>query len=164
MYPIIKQPVFLLLLMIVLGCSSGQQEASDNFSIDAKPATPIKEKPKASTLVALENKGVGPISSVALSEDIDMVLHGSGKAAFEAKCTACHRLGERFVGPDLSGLLKRRSPEWVMNMMLDPNLMLKEDTLAQALFLEFNGSPMLDQGLTELEAREILEYLRNPDM
>jgi hypothetical protein len=38
--------------------------------------------------------------------------------------------------------------------------MLKEDPLAKALFLEFNGSPMANQHLSEAEARAILEYFR----
>ena len=45
-------------------------------------------------------------------------------------------------------------------MILNPESMLKEDKLAQDLFMEFNGQPMSNQGLTEGEARMVLEYLR----
>ena len=38
--------------------------------------------------------------------------------------------------------------------------MLRDDPLAKALFMEFNGSPMSDQGLTEPQARAVLEYFR----
>ena len=47
-----------------------------------------------------------------------------------------------------------------MNMILNPEIMLKEDQLAKDLFMEFNGAPMANQGLTQQEARAILEYFR----
>ena len=45
-------------------------------------------------------------------------------------------------------------------MILNPEVMVKEDPVAKALLIEFNGSPMANQGLTEDEARKILEYFR----
>jgi hypothetical protein len=47
-----------------------------------------------------------------------------------------------------------------MNMILNPDQMVKEDPLAKDLLLEFNGSPMANQGLTEEQARAVLEYFR----
>jgi len=47
-----------------------------------------------------------------------------------------------------------------MNMILDPEGMVKNDPVARALLIEFNGSPMANQSLTEEEARNILEYFR----
>ena len=38
--------------------------------------------------------------------------------------------------------------------------MTQKDPLAKQLLIEFNGSPMANQGLTEEEARSILEYFR----
>ena len=58
------------------------------------------------------------------------------------------------------GILDRRSPEWVMNMILNPDVMVQEDPLARDLLMEFNGSPMANQNLSEEEARAILEYFR----
>ena len=46
-----------------------------------------------------------------------------------------------------------------MNMILNPEEMIKKDPIAKAL-LEEMGSIMLDQNLTETQAREILEYIR----
>ena len=50
-----------------------------------------------------------------------------------------------------------------MNMILNPDVMIKENELARNLYLEFNGSPMSNQGLTEEEARAVLEFLRTID-
>ena len=47
-----------------------------------------------------------------------------------------------------------------MNMILDPEGMVNNDPLAKQLLLEYNGSPMANQNLTEDEARSILEYFR----
>ena len=75
-------------------------------------------------------------------------------------CLACHRVDKKFIGPAPKGILERRSPEWVMNMILNPEVMVKEDPLAKALLAEFNGAPMANQSLTEEEARAVLEYFR----
>ena len=56
--------------------------------------------------------------------------------------------------------MQRRSPEWTMNMILNPEEMVKKDPLAKELLIKFNGSPMANQNLTEDEARQVLEYFR----
>ena len=72
----------------------------------------------------------------------------------------CHKADKKFIGPAPKGIFERRSPEWVMNMILDPEGMTKNDPIAKQLLIEYNGSPMANQGLTEEEARAILEYFR----
>src|SRR5690554_6288841 len=47
-----------------------------------------------------------------------------------------------------------------MNMIINPDKMVQEDPLAKDLLIEFNGSPMSNQGITEDESRAILEYIR----
>ena len=79
---------------------------------------------------------------------------------YKEKCTACHKPYEKFVGPAPKGVLERRSPEWVMNMILNPEQMIKEDPIAKQLLIDNNLSPMANQHLTEEEARKILEYFR----
>ena len=64
------------------------------------------------------------------------------------------------IGPAMKGVYERRNPAWVMNMMLNPDGMLKEDPIAQALLKEYNNAIMLNQNLTEDEARDLAEYLR----
>ncbi|MGB1831346.1 MAG: cytochrome c, partial [Flavobacteriaceae bacterium] len=60
----------------------------------------------------------------------------------------------------MNGIYERRSPEWVMNMLLNPTEMLKQDPIAKALLKEYNNVMMLNQNLEESEARAIAEYLR----
>ncbi|MCB1179579.1 MAG: cytochrome c [Leptospiraceae bacterium] len=106
----------------------------------------------------MANKGVGPIKNIEL-EDIDESLVEKGKEIFKANCTACHKFEKRVVGPPLAGVTQRRSPEWIMNMILNPENMVANDPDAKALLEEYL-SPMANQNLTEEEARAILELFR----
>jgi len=111
-------------------------------------------------IIDLNNKGIGPIKSVTLSESIDQTMADKGKLLFKNKCSSCHKTTKRFIGPNPTGILKRRSPEWVMNMIMNPAEMVKEDPIARQLFIKFNGSPMANQNLTKEETRAVLEYFR----
>ena len=90
--------------------------------------------------------------------DQEMAAHGAD--VFKKMCTACHRPDKKFIGPSPKDILNRRAPEWVMNMILNPDEMVQKDPLAKALLIEFNGSPMANQNLSEEDARAVLEYFR----
>ena len=151
--------------VILLSCG-GKEEKKEGFTINRTKSetekTVVTEIPgvKACERVVLDNKGVGPIQSISLSEEIDAEMAATGKEVYDQLCLACHRIGKKFIGPAPNGILERRSPEWVMNMILNPEVMVKEDPLAKELFIEYNGSPMANQGLTEDQARAVLEYFR----
>ena len=66
----------------------------------------------------------------------------------------------KLIGPAMKGIYDRRSPEWVINLLLNPTQMLKEDPIAIALLKKYNNILMLNQNLTQEEARAISEYLR----
>ena len=156
-----KYRVLTLALVSFITFQCKQKEVKGEFSF-AKKETP--ERLLASKIINLENKGVGPIDSVVISEEIDTEMASQGKALYNQKCTACHKVGSTFIGPPPNGILKRRTPEWVMNMILNPEEMLQKDSLAKALFMEFNGQLMTNQQLSTKEARAILEYFRTLDL
>jgi len=106
----------------------------------------------------MSDKGIGPVKEIMLT-DIDASRVKLGEELFVVKCSACHKIDKRFVGPPLHGVIDRRSPEWIMNMMLNPEEMVNKNTIAKELFLEYL-SPMANQSLTQDESRTILEYLR----
>lgn len=106
--------------------------------------------------------GVGPVSKLDIPPEIDAKMVTSGKAAFESKCSACHKFGERYVGPDLKSVTERRNPEWIMNMMLNPIEMTQKDETAKALLGEYM-TQMTFQNVSQDEARQILEYFRSID-
>ncbi|WP_420387583.1 c-type cytochrome [Roseivirga sp.] len=156
-----KRASFLLSLLsalLIFNCS-GKKDQTDSFDITkSKPGT--ETAVKASERVDLENKGVGPITELVLPEEIDQEMAKTGEGIFKQSCAICHRPTDKFIGPAPKGVLDRRSPEWVMNMILNPGRMLRDDPLAKDLFMEFNGSPMSDMGLSEEQARAVLEYFR----
>jgi len=147
--------VLVLLALVCFQCK--QKEAKGEFSF-ARKETP--QQVKASKTIDLENKGIGPIESVVLEEAIDAEMARRGEALYGQKCNACHKVGSTFIGPPPNGILERRTPEWVMNMILNTEEMLRKDPLAKALFMEFDGQLMTNQNVTEEEARAMLEYFR----
>jgi cytochrome c len=148
-----------LLCVIAFVACSGEKDKTDSYNInDAIPVA--AEKDLASTRIDLVNKGIGPITSVELGETINEELVKEGQRIYQASCVICHKAETKFIGPAPKGILQRRTPEWVMNMILNPGRMLKDDPLAKDLFMEFNGSPMSNMNLTEDQARAVLEYFR----
>ncbi|MCF8243671.1 MAG: cytochrome c [Saprospiraceae bacterium] len=143
----------LSLLIGVFSCSSDKPEAA--ASDTPKPKSMLAEEADPMT-----NKGLGPITSVEMSATVDQTLADHGKSVYDKMCTACHKPTEKFIGPAPKGILDRRSPEWIMNMILNPEQMVKEDPIAKKLLVEFNMSPMANQHLTEEDARAVLEYFR----
>ncbi len=149
-----RSKIILVLVWTVFLLSCGGEKAKEAVEPQAKPS-----EEAAVSADPMANKGIGPISSVTLGE-IDAALAGEGEAIFKAKCTACHKISKRFIGPALQGVTQRRSPEWIMNMALNPEEMIQKDPIAQQLLIEYNGAPMANQNLTEEEARALLEYFR----
>ena len=148
---------FLALMLVVFAASCGGEKAEPTAagSAGSKPKSMIADEPSP-----MENKGIGPITTVDLGASVDAALAEQGKGIYDKMCTACHKPTEKFIGPAPVGILDRRSPEWVMNMILNPVEMTQKDPIAKKLLMEFNGSPMADQNLTEEEARAVLEYFR----
>lgn len=124
-----------------------------------------KEETKNSTekkQTSSYNMGVGPIQSKIELGSIDANLVEKGQKLFNEKCTACHKMEERYVGPQLRGITKKRTPEWIMNMILDPIKMTQEDPDAKALLAEYL-TQMTNQNVSQEDARAILEYFRQVD-
>ena len=152
-----------LLILLVVGCGGKEEKEkiklSDNEPQETKVVTE-QETTKASETVDMESKGIGPITDLTLPESIDQSMADRGQEIFKNMCTACHKTDKKFIGPKIAGVTERRTPEWIMNMILNPEVMVQKDPLAKQLLIEHNGSPMANQNLTEEEARAVLEYFR----
>ncbi|CAH8281305.1 mono/diheme cytochrome c family protein [Mariniflexile fucanivorans] len=153
-----------LSVSLLISCGGKEDKKKENFSYEkpavTEEAAPKEETVSASKRVDLTNKGVGPVKELVLPAEIDQAMATHGEEIYTKMCTACHRPDKKFIGPAPKGILERRTPEWVMNMILDPEGMIKNDPLAKELLVEFNGAPMANQHLTEAEARAVLEYFR----
>ena len=148
------------LKLVVLACvvtlayscgSEGKKEVKTSAPVEVKKEVVADADP-------MKDLGIGPIKSITLGE-IDEAMAAEGKEVFKTKCSACHKISKRFVGPGLAGVTERRSPEWIMNMILNPEEMVKKNPIAIKLLAEYLA-PMANQNLTETEARQILEYFR----
>ena len=145
---------------LIASCGGKKEEKKDGFEVSRTKTEEKKAETKAGVPVDMDNKGVGPITDVEFPDEINDEMAARGKAQFESICVACHMVDQRMIGPALKGVYDRRSPEWVMNMILNPDGMLKEDPIAKALLKEHNNALMLNQNLSEDEARDVAEYLR----
>ncbi len=151
--------ILLFLAFIATSCGGGSTE-----NTEAEKETVAAEPAKIMTLEDAEkgwktNNGVGPIKSLELPAEIDQAMADAGQVVYEAKCTACHKIEKKFIGPSPKGILDRRTPAWVMNMVLDPEGMVANDPIARQLLMKFSA-PMANQSLTEEEARSVVEYFR----
>ena len=83
----------------------------------------------------------------------------AGKLAFESKCLACHSIGQgKKLGPDLAGVTKRRSKDWLARWLKEPEKMLQTDADAKVLLKEYNNIPMPNQSLSDGEIKQYLKY------
>lgn len=154
---IIKMLFVVLPALAIMSCGQSKNESESSGIV--KPGSG-PEKAEVAEEVA-SDKGIGPVKSVTLTEEVDQEMAARGKEIFTGKCSACHKVDVKFVGPPLKDVDERRKPEWIMNMILNPEVMVAKDPVAKALLIEFNGSPMANQNLTEEEARAVLEYFRS---
>jgi len=102
--------------------------------------------------------GIGPASSISFGE-ISASLAAEGAEIFKVKCSSCHKPLKKYVGPAPVGIYDRRNPEWIMNMILNPEEMVANDPVAKELLKRYLA-PMANQNLTEDEARKVMEFFR----
>lgn len=109
------------------------------------------------------NRGLGKHTSVELGATLDVAMAAEGEKIQAVKCSACHKLtDEKLVGPGWKGVTERQKPEWIMNFITNPDPMIDKDPELQAQ-LEICLVRMPNQSLTDADARNILEYMRQND-
>lgn len=137
--------------LLMWGCSSGSSENGQPGGQDAGPTS--------SGLTSFEMEhGIGPVDEAISIGEIDEEMAQTGAQIFKTKCSACHKMSERYVGPALGDIFETRSPAYVMNMILNPDEMVKEHPEAKKMLAQFL-TPMPNQNLTRDQARAIVEYL-----
>ncbi|HRH70336.1 MAG TPA: c-type cytochrome [Flavobacteriales bacterium] len=138
-------------LLTLAACGGGGTAPSGPPGAAETPATPDEGNTPNVALYTDADLKLG---------EIDPVMTEKGKTTYDVKCQACHSTGEnRIVGPGWKGLTTKRKPEWIMNMIMNIDVMLAEDPEAQKL-LEECLVRMPNQNLSKDEAREVLEFMR----
>ena len=139
--------------LFLIGCGS-EEKAREQAESAPTPKELIADKPVTHGRL---------ITKVEITTPLNQEWVTKGKAAYDMKCLACHKLDEtRLVGPGWKGITTRRKPEWIMNMITNVDTMLETDEEAQKL-LELCLVRMPNQNVTEPEARELLEFMRSND-
>lgn len=143
----------ILVMVLFAGCGGSNGNGEDQAS------QKTSGQKSAEGLTAFEQKhGIGPVTEEITLGDVDQALAEKGEAIFETKCSACHKMNERYVGPELGNVLETRTPTYVMNMILNPDEMVKKHPEAKKRLGEFM-TPMPNQNLKREEARAVVEYL-----
>jgi cytochrome c len=106
----------------------------------------------------LEN-GIGPVTEAIKLGPIDKEMAEHGKELFDAKCAACHKMTDKYVGPALGEVTVRRTPAFIMNQALNPEGMYSKHPVVKQLLGEYM-TQMPNLGLTQEQARQIVEFLR----
>jgi mono/diheme cytochrome c family protein len=158
----LKNNVFLIALSFCLLLSSGcgNNNETDESSTEADTTT---EETTGGSGASTDPKGIGKYQNVELTHPLDEQMVAAGKGVYEVKCQSCHKLtDERLVGPGWKGVTDRRTPEWIMNFVTNPDEMIDKDTAAQKM-LEECLVRMPNQNLSDQDARSVLEYMRKND-
>ena len=85
----------------------------------------------------------------------------AGKELFEAKCTSCHTVGGGDgVGPDLKGVGVRRSTDWVLGVITEPDKLTAQKDPTQLELTKKYGMEMPNLGVNRDDALKIVTFLQ----
>lgn len=130
--------------------TTGEKEAPKSMVADASSYDPKRGEGKFSE----ENTKLGAV---------DPAVASKGKAIADTKCFSCHKTtDEKLVGPGWKGVTTRKAPYWILNFITNPDPMIDKDPEVQAQ-LELCLVRMPNQNLTEEDAKQILEFMRQND-
>ena len=150
--------LFSLMIILTILASCGKDSTKEKAEGEGSNDYEIAQEKKVD-----DGRGVGQIKQVTLNTPIEQDRVIRGKAVYEMKCSACHRLDDqRVVGPGWKDVTKRRKPEWIMNMITNVDVMLEQDAEAQKL-LELCLTRMPNQNVSVGDSRDILEFMRQND-
>ena len=138
------------LALLAAGCGekAGEEREEASHEAEEEQLTPFQ----------LEN-GIGPIKEKIELGALDAALVAKGKEVFDSKCSMCHKMDTTYVGPSLGEVTTRRTPAYIMNMIMNPQEMVEHHPVAKQLLAE-RMTFMPNQQLTREDTRAVLEYLR----
>lgn len=147
-------------VVLLVACGGGSSEPAATTT--GETAAPKSMVADASSYDPKRGEGKFNEENTKLGA-LDAALATKGKAIAETKCLSCHKTtDERLVGPGWKGVTTRRTPHWVLNFITNPDPMIDKDPEVQAQ-LELCLVRMPNQNLTEDDAKQILEFMRQND-
>lgn len=148
--------------LVIFGCSGGQEEsaAQQETMAEQENEDNLEEFKDTLTPFQLEH-GIGPVTELLeIDDEINEEMVARGREIFAAKCEVCHAMQGDKVGPSLGDVVERRSPEFVINFILNPGENVLNHPVGLDL-LEEHNTEMPYRDVTMEEARAIYEYLRD---
>jgi len=159
-------PLFVSALLVlsftVFGCGGSEEEpaAEPEAMTEQENEDYLEEFKERLTPFQLEH-GIGPVTErLDIANEIDQEMVAKGREIFTAKCEVCHAMQGDKVGPSLGDVVERRSPEFVINFILNPGENVLNHPVGLDL-LEEHNTEMPYRDVTMEEARAIYEYLRD---
>ncbi len=107
-----------------------------------------------------ENKNIQPTKKEP--EKLNDMLVVKGQFVFTKKCMSCHEMEVKLKGPALRNVTKRRKADWIKNMILNPDKMIVEDSIAKRLYYE-HGVKMVVEDVKDEDANAVMEFLKSVD-
>jgi len=85
----------------------------------------------------------------------------AGEALFKSRCTSCHAIGKKMIGPDLKNVSERHDLDWLVQFIHSSQTMVQAgDKQAVALFEDNNKIVMPDHlDLSTEEVKNIVAYI-----
>ncbi|MBA2250667.1 MAG: cytochrome c [Chitinophagaceae bacterium] len=158
--------VIAILSLLLFACSENSDkvsQSSDKISAVDEPNTEKIPTPGGEPPPYDPIRGTGKFSHVDIGNNLDVTMATGGEKIYTARCSGCHKLtDERLVGPGWKGVTTRYKPEWIMNFVTNTDEMLNKDPKAQAQ-LEICLVRMPNQNLEDVDARQLLEFMRKND-
>ncbi len=148
--------VVIVLLTIPLSLS---QPENRNFRKDSLLSNDMPVSTVRTDQQQNKDIGVGPIKNIELGP-VDMKIANKGKVLFNSKCLLCHDLDQKKIGPPLRDITKIRTPEFIMNLLLNTVQMQQEDPVIKDLLATYKV-PMTPPDFSKDQVRSVLEYLRS---
>jgi mono/diheme cytochrome c family protein len=145
--------IFLVTIIFLSACGD-----SDENKTTTDPPVVEKTNPGGLTDWQMEN-GFGPVKKKLNLGPINEELSKEGESIFDTKCITCHKLDERYTGPAQRDVLQRVTPEFFMNMVINPDENIEKHPKAKKLLAEYMNK-MTNQNVTLKDARALLEYFR----
>jgi cytochrome c len=145
--------IILLVIVVIASCGgdSDKGQTSDQSKLANKNNSGLSDW-------EFEH-GFGPIKKKLYLLPIDKSMAAEGEKIFESKCASCHKLDERYVGPAQRNVLQRITPEFFMNMVLNPEENLEKHPHTKQMLVQYMQK-MTNQNINLTDARKLLEYFR----
>jgi cytochrome c2 len=85
----------------------------------------------------------------------------TGKKLFEANCSSCHNFKQDGIGPNLAGISKKESAEWIRKFIHDPKALIKSgDVHAKNIQAKFHSIMPSFPSMKETEIDQLIAFLQ----